>query len=239
MTKAIVAGVPPRLVPMLLAYIAGFLDICTYLGLVGVFVAQLTGSLVMVGSGIVSGRQELLTVMAIPTFFVAGGVATALAVARSSAGVPLRWVLALECALLTAMLALMLGAAPLGGRGSPAVIASALLGIAAMGVQSAMVRLFMKGAPSTNVMTSNTTQLAIDVTILLLALFGRGDPAQSREARDRLGVYWLTFAGFLSGTASGWLAFDRLGLLALAAPLAVAYGLLAWTFRNARPLRMA
>jgi uncharacterized membrane protein YoaK (UPF0700 family) len=239
MTRAITATAPPRLLPVLLAYIAGFIDICTYLGLVGVFVAQLTGSVVMAGSGIVSGRQELLTVLAIPTFFVAGGVATALAVARAAAGVPLRWVLALECALLTAMLALMLGAAPLGGRESPTMIAAALLGIAAMGVQSAMVRLFLKGAPSTNVMTSNTTQLAIDVTLLLLARLGSGDPAQAREAHDRVRVYWVTAAGFVAGTACGWLVFDRIGLVALVVPLALAYGLLGWTLRAPAPLQSA
>jgi hypothetical protein len=48
-------------------------------------------------------------------------------------------------------------------------LAAGLFGLSAMGVQSAFVRLLMRGAPSTNVMTTNTTQVAIDATEILLA----------------------------------------------------------------------
>ena len=122
-----------------------------------------------------------MTLLAIPMFFVAGCAATTLAVARAPSVRTLSWVLALECFLLTALLAVMLATAPVE-REAWAVVVAALIGIAAMGVQSAAVRLFMKGTPSTNVMTMNTTQLAIDATIVLLALCGRGDAAQAQDS---------------------------------------------------------
>ena len=187
----------------------GLRRICIYFSLFGIFIAQLTGSFVLGGAGMVSGQQETMTLLAIPMFFVAGCAATTLAVTRAPSVRTLSWVLALECFLLTALLAMMLATAPVE-REAWAVVVAALIGIAAMGVQSAAVRLFMKGTPSTDVMTMNTTQLAIDATILL-ALCGRGDAAQAQDSRTRLGDYWPPMAGFILGTAIGTLCFKLWG----------------------------
>jgi uncharacterized membrane protein YoaK (UPF0700 family) len=219
----------PRPVPALLGFVAGFVDICAYFALFGIFVAQLTGSFVLAGARMVSGERELMTLAAIPAFFLAGCAATALAVACAPGRRPLPWVMGLECLLLTAMLAMMLAEAPLRNVDTPAVIVAALLGIAAMGVQSASVRLFMKGAPSTNVMTTNTTQIAIDATIVLLAACRCGDPTQAQQSRERLADYGLPMAGFILGTALEALCFKLAGFIALGVPLAMAYALFAWT----------
>ena len=61
-----------------------------------------------------------------------------------------------ECLLLSALVLLHI-AVPVSGIDDPAVLFTALTGIAAMGVQSAMVRLLMRGVASINVMTTNTT----------------------------------------------------------------------------------
>jgi len=58
-----------------------------------------------------------------------------------------------------------------------------LCGLAAMGVQSASVRLLAHSAPSTNVMTTNTTQFAIYAMQLLL---GRSRIAEAGEFYRRL-----------------------------------------------------
>ena len=234
MSHAIKTQTMPRPVPALLGFVAGFVDICIYFSLFGIFVAQLTGSFVLAGAGLVSGQQETMTLLAIPMFFVAGCAATTLAVARAPSVRTLSWVLALECFLLTALLAVMLATAPVE-REAWAVVVAALIGIAAMGVQSAAVRLFMKGTPSTNVMTMNTTQLAIDATIVLLALCGRGDAAQAQDSRTRLGDYWPPMAGFILGTAIGTLCFKLWGLPALGVPIAAAYALLGWTLLSPSP----
>jgi Zn-dependent alcohol dehydrogenase len=59
----------------------------------------------------------------------------------------LTWVMGLECALLTGLTAVLL-VAEVTTIDSAAVQASALLGLAAMGVQSVMVRLLMSGVAS-------------------------------------------------------------------------------------------
>ncbi len=81
-----------------------------------------------------------------------------------------------------------------------------------MGVQSAMVRLFMRDVPSTNVMTTNTTQLAVDVTLVLLSL-GRvpadeAEARQGRAARERCRLYLPPMVGFVSGTAIAALCYQ-------------------------------
>ena len=97
-----------------------------------------------------------------------------------------------------------------------------------MGVQSAAVRLFMKMAPSTNVMTTNTTQLAIDATIVFLALCRCGDAGQTRESRDRLGGLLAADGGVHRGTLLGALCFQLVGVAAIGAPLVAGYALLGW-----------
>jgi uncharacterized membrane protein YoaK (UPF0700 family) len=225
----------PRPVPALLGFIAGCVDICAFLGLFQIFVAQLTGSFVFASTWFIIHHGDLLMMLAIPTFFLAGCLATALAVERAPRGRPLVWVLGLECALLAAML-LVMTSAPLDNASAPGAVAAALVGVAAMGVQSAMVRLFMRSVPSTNVMTTNTTQLAVDVMLILLSLGQRSTDddsgKQKREARERLGLYWPPMAGFVLGTAIGALCFQFIGKLAAGVPLASACALLIWCLRN-------
>jgi uncharacterized membrane protein YoaK (UPF0700 family) len=225
----------PPLVTALLGFVAGFVDVAAFLGLFKIFVAQLTGSFVCAGAELVSEHHEVMALLAIPTFFLAGCAAAVLAMSRATGGRPLAWVLALECVLLTAMMTLMLEL-PLTGQNAPPVVAAALLGIAAMGVQSATVRMFMRGAPSTNVMTTNTSQLAIDATILLLSIgAGRVAPEQVSESRERFAHYWPPVAGFVSGTAIGALGEHIAGNFSLAGPVLVVYALLGWAVRWREP----
>jgi uncharacterized membrane protein YoaK (UPF0700 family) len=237
MTSATAAMIRPQetppLITALLGFVAGFVDVAAFLGLFKIFVAQLTGSFVFAGAELVSEHHEVMALLAIPTFFLAACAAAALAMSRAAGGRPLASVLALECVLLTVMMTLMLEL-PLTGQNAPPVVAAALTGIAAMGVQSAMVRMFMRGAPSTNVMTTNTSQLAIDATILLLSIgAGRVAPEQTSESRERLAHYWPPpVAGFVSGTAIGALGEHIAGNYSLAGPvLVVAYALLGWSVR--------
>jgi uncharacterized membrane protein YoaK (UPF0700 family) len=95
---------------------------------------------------------------------------------------------------------------------APATVLAAMVGLSAMGVQSALVRLLMPGAASTNVMTTNTTTLfAIDTGELLLGWHGKrkGDveaAAQSAAARERLSHLIPLGIGFFLGTAVGAVA---------------------------------
>src|SRR5262245_5860020 len=110
-----------------------------------------------------------------------------------------------------------------------------LLGLFAMGTQSAAVRLLMQRVASTNVMTTNTTQIAIDATELVLAWqAGRRAPADAAvaaayaAARARLAHLFPIMLGFLLGTASGTFAYAETGVWGLVLPLAIMWGIFAW-----------
>ena len=71
-----------------------------------------------------------------------------------------------------------------------------------MGMQNALVRLLLQGCASTNVMTANTTQLAIDLTETLLAWCKyRGNPDEIAishyvRATNRVANYHLLCSAF-------------------------------------------
>jgi len=106
-----------------------------------------------------------------------------------------------------------------------------------MGVQSALVRLLMRGAASTNVMTTNTSQIAIDATQLAWARLRANDESpeiahQHEVCRQRLRGGVPLPLGFLAGTLVGAVAFASVGYLALVAPVIVVGGLTLWASRR-------
>jgi uncharacterized membrane protein YoaK (UPF0700 family) len=236
-----VFGVRPRpipaVIPPLLSFIAGFVDASTTLALFGLFVAQVTGSFVLAAAAFVTHEQGALTkVLAIPAFLLAAVSTTVLAVVVERRGrSPLAWCLGLECVALSGFLVAAFVGAPFTGPNAPALIFASLLGLFSMGTQSAAVRLLMRSVPSTNVMTTNTTQLAVDATEFVLAwLARRRTPADTataaacHAARERLGRLAPVMLGFLLGTAGGTFAYVTTGLWGLLLPLAIMYGIFAW-----------
>lgn len=224
-----------------LGLVAGYVDAFTFLGLFGFFIAQVTGSFVFVGTGLVAGPVlGLAQLIAVPIFFVAGVATTLTIVLAGHLGrSPLAWALELECVLLAAMTVVSVLWAPFDSADQLPGLAVAMSGIAAMGVQSAQVRLMIKGAPSTNVMTTNTTQVAIDATRVALASWrwrpradNDNEAAAIAPIRRRLVSSVLPMLGFFLGTLVGALAYRAVGFAGLVLPLAVLAGLWAWVVRT-------
>ena len=110
-----------------------------------------------------------------------------------------------------------------------------------MGVQSASVRLLMRDMASTNVMTTNTTQLAIDAAEWLIASRGQsaspGDASAKSDrvaARGRFIGLFLIMTGFLGGTICGALSYRWLGLSCLLTAIAVLAGIIGYCVWRAR-----
>jgi uncharacterized membrane protein YoaK (UPF0700 family) len=209
------------------------------LALFGLFVAQVTGSFVIVGAEFVTRDGGfLIKVLAIPMFFAAGVLTTIFADTLRRRGYSaLVWTLAVECALLAAFLALGVAVPIARDPNAPLTLLAAMLGLSAMGVQSALVRLLMPGVASTNVMTTNTTLFAIDTGELLLGWRGKrgGDAASAAQfsaARERLATLIPLGLGFLIGTVAGAFGFVLFGLPCLVLVLALLLGLIVWTARR-------
>jgi uncharacterized membrane protein YoaK (UPF0700 family) len=170
--------------------------------------------------------------LAIPVFILGAAVATALAsVARRIGWRASPFVLGLESLLLACLLVITLIVPDMHDFDQSAVLVAGLCGLCAMGVQSAFVRLLMRDAPSTNVMTTNTTQVAIDATEVLLARVWGGrstglpPPADIQRARQRLTQTVPIVLAFLAGTIVGAVACHRVGFVCLVLPVALLTGL--------------
>jgi len=82
-----------------------------------------------------------------------------------------------------------------------------------------MVKLALVKAPSTAAMTTNTTQLVIDLATLAC---GREDPNDLAEIRRRARVTLLCIVGFITGCVAGAILEVRFGIGALALPVILA-----------------
>jgi uncharacterized membrane protein YoaK (UPF0700 family) len=231
----------PRPIPIVLSFVAGYVDSCTYLALFGVFVAQVTGSFVIAGTQLARSEPGAVAkLLAIPSFFLAGMAVAVLVHSlreRPRAGLALS--LGVECLLLIGFLAAALAGMPFPGPDAPSAIVALVLGIAAMGAQSALVRLLMRGVASTNVMTTNTTLLAINAAEMLLSWIERrkagpseASNARYRQARRELAALLPLGLGFLAGTAFGAVAYITVGLPCLLLAILPVGGLALWYMRS-------
>jgi uncharacterized membrane protein YoaK (UPF0700 family) len=227
----------PAAVPALLSFVAGYIDSCTFLALFGLFVAQVTGSFVLTGVQFVTHDPGVgVKVMGIPAFFLASVATTVMVRSAERRGQnALPAALALEAVLLTGLLVSWLAGRPLREPNAVAALSAGLSAIFAMGVQSALVRLLVQGSPSTSVMTTNTTQLAIETTEFMLAWRRRGSiPADTKtvgeyvEIKRRLSKLLPVMLGFLLGTLAGAVAYVRLDLWCVVLAIAIVGVLSVW-----------
>jgi uncharacterized membrane protein YoaK (UPF0700 family) len=225
----------PKTMPMLLSFVAGYVDSYTYLALFGLFVAQVTGSFVIAGAELVRHDSGAIgKLLAVLAFVAAAAITAALIRLAGEAGrATMPWMLALEAVLLAAFVAIILLGPDVNGANDWHGIIAGLFAASAMGAQSVLVRLLMKGIPQTNVMTGNMTQLGIAITDLFIAnrRFARSShdmaaAAHYHAVRDQLLVVLAVAIGFLVGAAAGAIAFVVIGvrgaLLAVAIVVALA-----------------
>jgi uncharacterized membrane protein YoaK (UPF0700 family) len=227
----------PKAMPMLLSFVAGYVDSYTYLALFGLFVAQVTGSFVIAGAELVRHDTGVAGKLLAIVAFVASAAVTAalIALARGKGATPLPWMLALEAALLAVFVAIILFVPDIAGADDWRGIAAGLFAASAMGAQSVLVRLLMKGIPQTNVMTGNMTQLGIAITEIIAAwrrfARSRHDTIARREyhaVRDQLLVVLSVAVGFLLGAASGAVAFVVTGVPGALVAVAIVVALALW-----------
>ena len=228
----------PRAVPPLLSFVAGYVDSVTFLALFGFFAAQVTGSFVIAAAElVVDDRGVAAKLLAIPAFMLGAAIAAAIIITmrgRGRSSLPLVFIL--EVMLLAGFVGLMLYSWPITDPDAWRGAVAGLLSAGAMGVQSTLVRLLLRGVPQTNVMTGNATQLAIDATELLYARVrparvsaDAGLAAQVAEARKRFATVFTILAGFLIGAMGGALAYAWAGPWSACLAIVIVSGLVAWS----------
>jgi len=206
--------------PVVLSMTAGSADVISFLGLGGLFVAHITGNLVLLAAYLVTGtRVGLALLLSVPLFVLVLGLTRLLAASLEGVGVAtLRPLLLLQFLLLAGFMGLGIAAGPHVDPNGVSAILAGMLGVAAMAVQNALVQLSMRGTPATAVMTTNVTRFTLDVAEVLL----RRDPADAAAARRRAARVWPAIVGFVAGAALGAACYAAAGLISLALPAGLA-----------------
>ena len=205
-----------QVVLILLSVTAGSVDVIGFLGLGGLFIAHITGNLVILAAHIAAHDEaRLANIISFPVFIVALAVTRLLAAGLERMHITsLRPLLLLEFLLLAGFLALCAGGgARLDPNAANATVAG-MLGISAMPVQNALVQISLKELPSTCVMTTNTTRFVIDLGEVLLGR-SRNDGVKAGERAKRTA---LAIGGFVVGCGLGAGCQAVTGLWSLALP---------------------
>ena len=222
------------LLPAVLSMVAGSADVISFLGLNGLFVAHITGNLVIIAAHIVTGSPVGIAAAAsVPVFvLVLGAVRLLAARLQSRARSSLAPLLALQLALMAGYLTpAVFGSAGANPTGALATLAGTC-GVAAMAVQNALVQLSLRDAPATAVLTTDVTKFTMDVGDLLLDR----DPDHVAAARRRAAKLGRTIISFVAGAVLGAALFKTAGLESIALPTALAALALAIGLRAGRDL---
>jgi uncharacterized membrane protein YoaK (UPF0700 family) len=218
----------------LLSTTAGACDVVGFLGLGGLFVAHITGNLVILAAHYVTGGfSQIGPLLSVPVFVIVLALVTGFFGGKEARAV-IRGLLVLHWLLILGFLVLGVAFGPLKNPESVIAICCGMLGVAAMATQSAMVKLDLPGFPSTAVLTTNTVQLTIDLATLIR---DKGQPDKLARARHRARVTLPAVAGFVAGCTAGAILELHFGLWALTLPattagLALLLGVL-WSTRMA------
>jgi uncharacterized membrane protein YoaK (UPF0700 family) len=223
---------------VVLSMAAGSLDVIGFLGLGGLFMAHVTGNIVILAAKLGAGDQvPVAHLLSVPVFIVALALVRLLAAGLDRIRIaPLVPLLALQFMVFLAALAICIAAGSETDPHATSMVVASMFGISAMSVQNALLQISLRAAPSTAVMTTNVTRFVMDVGEILLGL----SSAERTKAGERASRTGLTIASFFFGCILGAACEATLGLRSLVLPagfalIALRLGLGATTGRGPRP----
>lgn len=199
----------------MLAAVAGFVDTVGFVGLAGLFLAHVTGDMVLVGADLASGDpMDSVPRLAVVAIFV-GGIAAVARFAPRTGPSAMRRLLWIETGLLFIFAAA--GMALIDGRDAaptaPLRLFVALPGVLAMSVHASIRRI--GGGPMTQVMTGNVTQATFDVIDALAPRSTPDDDSRLRAVARRGAILVLSF---LAGVVLAGVLLPRVGFACAALP---------------------
>src|SRR5262245_48799361 len=203
------------LLPAVLGMTAGEVDVISVLGFGGLFTAHITGNLVILAAHYITGRfGEIAPLLSVPMFVLVLGVITAVFVRKPITFIR-RALLVLQAVLLVFFLGFGVMFGPFADPNSSIAVFVGMLGVAAMATQNAVVRLALPGHPITAVMSTNATQLAVDLAMLARCL---PQLTNVSKIRSRADVTALAVLGFVIGIMAGAILEIHFGLWSLTFP---------------------
>ncbi len=207
----------PHLHPALFGFVGGFVDVCGFVALGGLFTAHITGNLAVLGAALAQRPHAFIArLLAVPFFVLAVAAARLLKRRAESRGCDgERTILMLEVALLAVFLGGTLAVQPSRHPDAPLPILIAAAAVGAMGLQNAVVRMARRSSTSTTAMTGNLTQFVLDLLDLLAP--PPGAPISGAAAGvQRSGVL---LGSFTMGVIVGGLGMLTIGVVAVGLPI--------------------
>ena len=207
-----------RWLPASLSVVAGMVDVIGLLSL-GLFTAHVTGNLVTTAVVLVrGGSPNLAQALAVPVFAVEVAIIWLIAKALGRRGPALvQPLLLIQFLLLICVLILSVIFNPAANPHSSLATFVAMIAVAAMACQLALMRLALPGAPSTGMMTGNTTNAVLS----LLDTLWPSQPL-TEGAEERLRKTLKVVVGFVGGCIAGAAAVSSLGAWAWLLPVLLA-----------------
>jgi uncharacterized membrane protein YoaK (UPF0700 family) len=217
-----------KLLTFVLSVIAGSVDVIGFLGLGTLFIAHVTGNLVILAARAAAGEHAPAAhLLSVPVFIIALVAARLLAARLDRFGIAaLRPLLLLQFLLLSGFLTICIGVGSLADPKLAIMIVAAMLGVSAMAVQNALVQLSLKDAPSTAVMTTNLTRFVLDLGEVWLG----ANPDSRAKAMARARRTGVAIAGFVAGAGLGAWCQAHVGLWSLLLPTGLALAALVITY---------
>lgn len=207
------------LLPALLSTTAGAVDVIGFLALGGLFTAHITGNLVVLAAHYITGHfGQIAPLLSVPMFMVVLGIVT-LTFGRKPIRIARRTLLVLQALLLACFLGFGTGFGPFPDPNNGMAVFVGMLGVAAMATQNGLVRLALPGAPTTAVMTTNVTQLTVDLATLVR---GHSEQIEVPCVRRRADLTAVSVLGFSIGLGLGAVFEIHFGLWSLIFPVILA-----------------
>jgi uncharacterized membrane protein YoaK (UPF0700 family) len=229
--KSVRDALGTKLLTFVPSVIAGSVDAIGFLGLGTLFIAHITGNLVILAARTAAGEHAPAAhLLSVPVFIIAL-VAVRLLAARldRSRIATLRPLLVLQLLLLSGFLAICIGVGSAVDPNAASMIAAAMLGVSAMAVQNALVQISVEDAPTTAVMTTNLTRFVMDIGALWLGTDPDGRVKAAAQTR-RTGI---AIIGFVVGAGLGAWCQAQVGLWSLVVPTSLALVVLVITYGHA------
>jgi uncharacterized membrane protein YoaK (UPF0700 family) len=199
--------------PALLSVIAGMVDLIGFLSL-GIFAAHITGNLVVISALVVHhNRVSPADILAIPVFVLAVAATWLIAKATGRRGRGLmRLLLLIQFLLIACVFIFSVITKPSVDPDGTAATIAAMIAVTSMACQYALLRLTLRVAPSTAVMTGNLTNA-------VLALM---DSSSRKSSSQQLKGALQLLIGFFVGCVAAAAAEMYLGDWAWSLPAALA-----------------
>jgi len=205
--------------PAVLSTTAGATDVTSFLLLGWLFTAHITGNLVILAAHYITGEfGQIGPLLSVPMFLVVLGLVTFVFVTKPTR-LARRAMLILQAIFLICFLGSGIAFGPFPDPDSAIAVLTGMLGVAAMAIQNGVVRQALPGSPSTAVMTTNVTRVAVDFARLAR---GHAVGAERVQIRHRADVTLLSVIGFVTGVVAGAVLETYLGLWSLAFPVLLA-----------------